>query len=478
MPTHPVQQNPLRRWRVAAPMTAVALALLTGACAQGQSEGVQLAQAGGAPTSVRNSASPGAHRDADIQAAIQRLLAQPLSADDAVRVALLNNRSLRAMYFSVGLLDRDLSPGADGARAGTNFAIFPDVERRFVLATIGTRSRPWANEVDRRRGDSVKLEVAADMLRLAADTRRAYVGAVAAEQAARYMEQVRDAAAASTELARRMVRVGNWPKLNELREQAFLGEVTAQLARARQTATSEREHLTRLLGLWGQDAAYQLPDRLPDLPKATLDFEDLEAAAVKQRLDLQAAQIEILAEAREMELDGYDRGALLTGRTRFVDLPEVNYFADDANRADAAPRMMQVPMFDREQARLDTKMLSFMRELDRFSELAVTVRSEVRDAYAGYRTAYDIAKYYQEEVLPLRKQISDETALRYNGMLVSVFELLADAREQISSVIAAIEAQRDFWTADADLRLALATGGAERREAKSLRPSGGAKAAD
>jgi cobalt-zinc-cadmium efflux system outer membrane protein len=55
----------------------------------------------------------------------------------------------------------------------------------------------------------------------------------------------------------------------------------------------------------------------------------------------------------------------------------------------------------------------------------------------------------------LRKQIADENQLRYNGMLISVFELLADAREQIASVNASIEALRDFWLAEADLQLAI-----------------------
>jgi hypothetical protein len=55
----------------------------------------------------------------------------------------------------------------------------------------------------------------------------------------------------------------------------------------------------------------------------------------------------------------------------------------------------------------------------------------------------------------LRKAISEENLLRYNGMLIGVFELLADAREQIVSVIQAIDAQREFWLADAALQAAL-----------------------
>ena len=41
--------------------------------------------------------------------------------------------------------------------------------------------------------------------------------------------------------------------------------------------------------------------------------------------------------------------------------------------------------------------------------------------------------------------------LRYNGMLIGVFELLAEARDQVSSVTNAINAQQQFWLADAAL---------------------------
>ena len=104
--------------------------------------------------------------------------------------------------------------------------------------------------------------------------------------------------------------------------------------------------------------------------------------------------------------------------------------------------------------------------VNRLAQIAINGRSEVREAYSAYRTAHDLALHYQNEVVPLRKRISDEMVLRYNGMLISVFELLADAREQIAAVAAAIEAQRDFWIADTDLKFALVAdtnGGAAAR---------------
>ena len=87
--------------------------------------------------------------------------------------------------------------------------------------------------------------------------------------------------------------------------------------------------------------------------------------------------------------------------------------------------------------------------------VAINARSEVRQAYTNYRSSFDIARHYRDEVVPLRKRISEENQARYNGMLIGVFELLADARAQISSVNSYIESLRDFWIAQADLEMAL-----------------------
>ena len=77
--------------------------------------------------------------------------------------------------------------------------------------------------------------------------------------------------------------------------------------------------------------------------------------------------------------------------------------------------------------------------------------SQLRESYSAYRTAYDLARHYRDEIVPLRKTMAEENVLRYNGMLIGVFELLADNREQINGVIAAINAYQQFWLADAAL---------------------------
>jgi outer membrane protein TolC len=100
-----------------------------------------------------------------------------------------------------------------------------------------------------------------------------------------------------------------------------------------------------------------------------------------------------------------------------------------------------------------------MQALTRLVERAVNVRSEARDAYRNYRSTYDIARHYRDEVVPLRKIISDEMILRYGAMQIDVFALLAEARQRINSSVSAIEARREFWLAHTDLSVAVVGGG-------------------
>ncbi len=66
-----------------------------------------------------------------------------------------------------------------------------------------------------------------------------------------------------------------------------------------------------------------------------------------------------------------------------------------------------------------------------------------------------MAQRYRDEIIPLRKKIADETLLRYNGMLVGVFELLNDAHEQIAATRTSLAATRDYWLADNALQTAM-----------------------
>ena len=85
----------------------------------------------------------------------------------------------------------------------------------------------------------------------------------------------------------------------------------------------------------------------------------------------------------------------------------------------------------------------------------ILTRSEARTSWLRYRTAWDLAQQQRTEVLPLAQQMQEEAVYRYNGMFISTWQLLAQARATTQAVATATEAQRDFWLADVDLQLAL-----------------------
>ena len=448
--THLVQRP---RWRLT---TALAAAALLGGCASFSPDGgfgpVQQTAKDRLGKDLQWARSD-ADRDA-IDRRVRELLAKPLSVDDAVQIALLNNRGLQAEYHELGIAEADLVQAGRLPNPGLGFARTTqggEVELEWLLAINVARlvAIPLFMEVESRRFAHTQLRVSLQMVSLAADTRKAYLHALAAEETARYMRQVMQAAEAGAELARRMEQVGNFNKLQRAREQGFYADAALNLARAQQAQHATRERLTRLLGLWGAQTQFSLPERLPDLPKATVDLPDLERLALEQRLDVRGAKLAAEQTAKNLGL---------TRTTRFINVLEVgaiyNTF-DDAPSQRGFEIGFELPLFDWGDARVAKAEAIYLQALDRPAQTAIDARSEVREAYGGYRAAWDIARHYREQIVPLRRRIADENLLRYNGMLIGVFELLADARAQIGSVNASIEALRDFWIAQADLDMAL-----------------------
>lgn len=410
-------------------------------------------------TQARTGIAPAYHRtSSDIDSARSRvaeLLAQPLDAEGAVEIALLNNRGLQASFSELGIAEservragrlRNPSFGFSRLREGGGVI---EIERSVMFDVLGLLTMPLARQVEQRRFEQAQLQAAHAAIGVAAEARRAYFGAVAAQELTTYHQQVKEAADASNELARRMVQAGNFNKLSQLREQAFYADATAQLARARHRAVAERERLARLLGLSGEQLAFQLPDRLPELPKSPTEPREAEQAAMDQRLDLLMARRSVESTARSLGLGK---------ATRLVNVLELGYLGKSQSgepRANGYEIELQLPLFDFGETRVARAEATYMQAVHRAAQLAVDAHSEVRESYSAYRTAYDLARHYRDEIVPLRKRISEENLLRYNGMLIGVFELLADSREQVSSVTGYVEALRDFWVAQTNLQTAL-----------------------
>jgi outer membrane protein TolC len=385
---------------------------------------------------------------------VKELLAKPLRAEDAVQVALLNNPGLQASYAAVGIAEAELVQASRWSGPRLSFARLrrgdeTEYERSVFFDVLGLITIPLSVRAEDKHFQAARHRAAGEALRVALDTRKAWFQAVGAQETAKYMAQVKEAAEASAELARRMAALGNLPGLAQAREHAFYAETTAQYARARHNELAMRERLARLMGVWGDELAFALPERLPELPAGPREPGDLEAQALAQRLDIQGARRETEALAESLGL---------TRVSRFVSLAQFGLHYN--TEAPQPPQRgweieLRIPIFDFGEARMARAERLYMQSVNRALETAIQARSEVRETYAAYRTTFELARHYRDEIVPLRKRISEEMLLRYNGMLASVFELLADSREQIAAVNAYIEASRDFWLAESDLQMAL-----------------------
>ncbi|MBN8758010.1 MAG: TolC family protein [Variovorax sp.] len=391
---------------------------------------------------------------------IGELLAQPLDAEAAVRIALVNSPRVQDAFATLQLSDADRVQAA--SLPNPVFAISRltegserEIERMLSFNVVGLLTLPWQARWAGQRHESAKLQAAQSVLVLAADTRRAWVRAVAAQQSVAYLRDAKEAAEAGAELAHRMAKAGNWSTLQRTREQLLLADASAQLARAEQAAVASREQLTRLLGLSGGDTAYTLPDRLPPLPKAAPELGDVQALALRDRLDVRSATAQNTAVASSLGL---------THATSVINAMELGVvrntkFDNGADRSRSTKRGFEldlpIPIFDWGQARNGRAEALYLQSAARVRDVGVLAASEAREAWQGWNTAYAIARRYRDEVLPLRKQVNEEMVLRYNGMLASVWELLGETRASVLAVNAGIEAQRDFWLADTDLQLVL-----------------------
>lgn len=389
-----------------------------------------------------------------IERRVAELLARPLGMDDAVQVALLNNRGLQAAYAQLGITEAEVvqagrlpNPGFDFGRMTKGDEV--ELERGLHVNLARLVALPLVQRVEARRLEQVRTTVSMQVLSLAADTRKAWVQAVAAEESVRYSRQVMQAAEAGAELARRMAQVGNFNKLQQAREQGFYADAALNLVRAEQQQRATRERLTRLMGLWGGQTGFTLPPRLPDLPAQPRELPDVERLALTQRLDVAAARAGAEATARNLGL---------TRATRFVNVLELGLVRNSSNEAPTQKGWeisVELPLFDWGDARVARAEGVYMQAVHQAAATAINARSEVREAYGAYRAAWDIARHQRDEIVPLKARIAEENLLRYNGMLIGVFELLADARSQIASVNGAIDALRDFWIAQSDLDMAL-----------------------
>lgn len=408
------------------------------------------------------------------QAKVSELLRRPLTPPNAVQIALLKNRGLQAAFNELGVSEAQYvkatlppAPRISLARIVTSLEL--EIERQILVGLFELATTPARARVAEQRFRAAQFRTAEAVLRTGLEARRQYYRTVAANQQVNFLQQALGTAATASQMATQLGETGALNKLQQAREHAFYAEVGAQLARARIQQRVERERLIRVLGLWGPTVNFKLPGSLPPLPKSVLGPTDLERQALERRVDLMALRHDLSAVAAQFNLTRSTRFvtdielAAMSSFERTISSSRTEGGGVEVDREKVTRRGLEIefeiPIYDFGESNVRLARETYMAAANRLAERAVNARSEVRETYQRMRGNYDLARYYQARILPLRKTIQDEALLHYSGMLVDVTQLISDARARILSNIDAINARRDFWIAATDAQAALVGGG-------------------
>lgn len=395
--------------------------------------------------------------DAAVEAAVRSLLQKELNADEAVQIALLNNRHLQATYEELGIAQADLvqagllkNPVFNGdlkfgeAGGGTK------VELSVVADFLDVLYIPMRKSIAESALQGTKLRVGLAVMDLASEARSTFYALEAATQILEMRRTVLKASEASYELAQRINEAGNNTALDLATERALYEESKLNLAAAEAEATDLHEHLTSLLGLWGNQTEFTITSRLPELPEEELPAEGLEHRAIAQSMDLKLASGEIATAEKRL------------GITKPLGvLSELELGAAAEREAGGGwgigPAFaLPIPIFSQGQPAVATAAARLHQAEQGYFALAVDIRSGVRSAYKHMLAARQRADYYRKVIIPLRHSIVEESQKRFNGMLIGGFQLLQAKRDEVETGKDYIEALRDYWLARTELDQILA----------------------
>jgi cobalt-zinc-cadmium efflux system outer membrane protein len=394
----------------------------------------------------------------EARAAVRVLVKKPLTVTAAVRLALLNNRGLQANFEEIGLSFADLREARTLANPAVDLTVkFPDRSPDAPLYEWGVAQNflslvmmPLRVHVARQHLEEAQLRVSDDVVQLVAAVKAAFYEVLGDEHLLSRLRDIIELQGNSLELMQQLHEAGNVTDLALIQEQAEYSGARLEVAMAEGELRTHREKLTRLLGLWGDETAWKLaPKELPVPPATDVSMSRLETLAVSNRFDLAAARanLEAVVRAAHMEKTFRFMGAL--------DFGIAGEHEPDGDNLTGPSLRLELPLFNQGQARVARSEAHVRSAAAKFEQLAVTVRSTVRELRDQLISKREIVRFHRQELLPMRNQITALTLMQYNAMVLSGSDVFRARREASETERAMIRAMRDYWMTRAELERAV-----------------------
>lgn len=388
----------------------------------------------------------GQYVDPSVRTTIEHLLSQPLTAEIAVQIALLNNRDLQAVYADLGIAQANLvqaglwkNPIIDGAVTFPTAGSGPtDYTFNIALQVIDILYIPLRKRVAASELEEAKLKVTAKVMGVAGETYLAFIDYLGQKQLASVFAQAVQSAKASVETAKALRQAGNITAYDYENEVSQQIEVSVKLTRAQTAAAQARERANRLMGLAGQQTQWRSADRLPPVPGRELPTGDVEAKVIQSSIDLAGARQEIITLGQKYRV--------VKATSLVPDLGAGGEIAREESEMEAGPSFeVQLPLFDWGRAKKASARMEILKAQDQFTALAVRTRSVARAQRAKLLSARQIALYYGNTVVPQTQRLLDAAERQYNAMQIGVFELLQAKQQQIRAGEEYVRALTTYW---------------------------------
>ena len=385
---------------------------------------------------------------------VQGLLSQPLSQYNAVHIALINNRLLQQRYARIGLSQSELvQAGLMGnPLLGYSVGHGGGVTRSTLSLDVALLDILWIpirRELAGIALEETRLTIGDEVLQTVREVKKAYIDAYVAKEKLALYENLLKSHEASIQLAIRQYTAGNLSKRNLLKMQDTYAHARLEAMELNHEHARARETLNRILGLYGDQTHYTLEEAPLGLVAPISDEKGLETRAIKNRLDMNAAIKAVDYAARDA---GY------TQNTRLLNEMELTVESEKetgAQRFNSFGIKIPIPVFDFGQGRVSKTQAMYNEKVHHLYEIAVNIRSQVRESYAVSHYAYDKAVETSEVIVPVNQQILEETKLFYNGMLDGIYELLEDQRRYREAKIQSLVLVGEYHKAQADLEYVL-----------------------
>ncbi|NUO52840.1 MAG: TolC family protein [Polyangiaceae bacterium] len=379
---------------------------------------------------------------------VRDILAKPLTADGAARVALWNNADVQAALDDVGIARAAVvaALALPNPRAGLAVHLHSDgdtdLDMDLTIDIVDLFLLP-AREAPASAGlEASALEAAGFALDIAFEARVAFYEHQAAAQKLELRKTVLFAAAQSSDIAQRLVDAGNVPVLEGLAERALYEEARVGVAQAEVDAVTARERLNAAMGLFGERGTkWTSAERLAE--PTSFDDTKLESRAVAANLDLRSLEKRYTAASGRADL------AWAEGLIPDIEAG-VGAERDDGEWGFGPVIGVSLPLFYQGQGRVDAAEAEARAAKHRHEAVATRVRATARSATTRLRTAKDNAAFYKNNLLPLREKLVDETLLQYNAMNTGPLQLLTAKRDQIDTAAVYVDVLREYWTARAE----------------------------